>query len=169
MGVYLKYNNETIGDVTEAQHKGWVEILDLDWNMTRSIRNAVGVGKNRESSSANVSELAITKYIDSASHKFVTYAFTGQAKEAQIDFTRVNEGGETLIRTIVLKNAIMAKMENSYTSRDQEKRLLEDTRPLEKISFNFTEITISDYGEDLSGKPKGPSRVIYDLTQAKTL
>lgn len=158
MAIYLKYGDAQ-GDVTEVNHTNWVELTDAQWSMSRSIRSSVGIGKNRESTSAYVSELTLTKLVDSSSHTLSTYAFVGQAKEAQLDFTRVNEGGETIFRTIKLKDAITASLVNSGHGKD---------RPTETLTLNFTEITIEDYGEDSKGNKTGPKRIIYDLTQAKT-
>jgi len=158
MGIYLKYGDAQ-GDVTETNHKNWVELLDAQWSMSRTIRSAVGIGKNRESTSAYVSELTLTKYIDDSSHTLASYAFVGQAKQAQVDFTRVNDGGETLFRSIILKDAITSSLVNSGHGKD---------RPVETLTLNFTEITIEDYGQDSSGSKTGPNRLIYDLTEAKT-
>ncbi|AQS86735.1 hypothetical protein AA101099_0095 [Neoasaia chiangmaiensis NBRC 101099] len=158
MGIYLKYGDAQ-GDVTETNHTNWIELLDAQWSMSRTIRSSVGIGKNRESTSAYVSELTLTKYIDASSHTLSTYAFVGQAKQAQIDFTRVNEGGETLFRSLILKDSITSSLVNSGHGKD---------RPTETLTLNFTEITIEDYGEGADGSKTGPKRIIYDLTQAKT-
>ncbi|QDH16323.1 Hcp family type VI secretion system effector [Swingsia samuiensis] len=158
MAIYLKYGDAQ-GDVTEANHTHWVELLDAHWSMSRTIRSAVGNGKNRESTSAHVSELTMTKLVDNSSHVLATYAFVGQARPAQIDFTRVSEGGEIVFRTLHMKDAIISSLNNSGAGKE---------RPVEVLTLNFTELTIEDHGQDSSGNKTAPKRIIYDLTQAKT-
>jgi type VI secretion system secreted protein Hcp len=42
----MKLGNAS-GDVTEAGHTGWIELLDARWSMSRTIRSSVGIGQNR--------------------------------------------------------------------------------------------------------------------------
>lgn len=158
MAIYMKYGAAQ-GAVTETNHTNWVELLDVSWTMTRSIRSAVGVGQNRESTSASVGELTFTKFIDPASSVLTTYAFVGEAKDCEIDFTRVNQGGEVTFRKIKLTNAIVSNLSNSGHGKD---------RPTEVYRLNFTEIAITDTAETATGSAGSDSTVTYDLTQAKT-
>ncbi len=158
MAIYMKYGAAQ-GAVTETNHTSWVELLDVSWNMSRSIRSSVGVGQNRESTSAAVGEVTFTKFIDPASSVLTTYAFVGEAKDCEIDFTRVNQGGEVTFRKIKLTNAIVSSLTNSGHGKD---------RPTEVYRLNFTQIAITDTTETATGDSGGDSTVTYDLTQAKT-
>lgn len=158
MAIYMKYGSAT-GAVTEANHTSWVELLDVSWNMSRNIRSAVGVGSNRESTSAAVGELTFTKFVDPASSTLTTYAFVGEAQSCEIDFTRVNQGGEITFRKITLTDAIVSSLTNSGHGKD---------RPTEVFRLNFTQIAVTDTAETSSGTAGSDSTVTYDLTQAKT-
>jgi len=158
MAMYMKLGSAK-GDVTESGHVGQVELLDLRWSMSRTIRSAVGVGKNRESTSAYVTELTVSKYIDSASSDIAQNAFVGEAQECTIDFTRVDKGQEAVFRTIKLKDTIISGLVNQGTGSE---------RPTEVMTLNFTEIAITDKTESSTGTSAGQSVVTYDLTTAQT-
>ena len=158
MAIYMKYGSAQ-GAVTEANHTNWVELLDVSWNMSRNIRSAVGVGQNRESTSAAVGELTFTKFVDPASSTLTTYAFVGEAQSVEVDFTRVNQGGELTFRKISLTDAIVSSLTNSGHGKD---------RPVEVFRVNFTQIAITDTAETASGTSGSDSTITYDLTQAKT-
>jgi type VI secretion system secreted protein Hcp len=158
MAIYMKLGSAK-GDVTEAGHVGQVELIDLRWSMSRTIRSAVGVGTNRESTSAYVSELTVTKYVDSASSNIAQNAFVGETQTCQIDFTRVSKGQEAVFRSISLTDAIISGLVNSGSSSD---------RPVEVLTLNFTVIAITDTDESETGTAGSNSTVTYDLTKAQT-
>ncbi len=158
MAVYMKLGS-AVGDVTEAGHKNWIEVLSVSWSTSRRVRSAVGVGKNRESTSAYVSEILIEKLIDSASSNIAQSAFVGQEEPCIIDFTRVDKGQEAILRKVVLMDAIMSSLTTQGTK---------DGRPTETLTLNFTHITITDIDEAATGASAGTSTVIYDLQLAQT-
>ena len=158
MAIYMKLGSAQ-GDVTESGHVGQVELIDIRWSMSRTIRSAVGVGKNRESTSAYVSEVTVTKYIDSASSNIAQNAFVGEAQTCTIDFTRVDKGQEAVYRSIALTAAIISGLVNQGSGSD---------RPVEVLTLNFTEIAITDTTEASQGTTGSNSTVTYDLTTAQT-
>ncbi len=158
MAIYLKIQGAE-GDVTEAGHKQWIELLDARWNMSRTIRSAVGVGANRESTSAYVSEVTVTKYVDSASKGVANLAFIGAAKEATIEFTRVDKGQEATFRKLVLTDAIISGLSNQAAGSE---------RPVEVITLNFTKIAITDTEQKDDGSQGSPATTTYNLATAQT-
>ncbi|MBO1358581.1 type VI secretion system tube protein Hcp [Acetobacter sacchari] len=158
MGIYLNFNSVQ-GDVTEKEHTGWIEVLDAQWSTSRSIRSAVGASTNRESSSAYVSEFTITKYVDKSSHELTTSAMTGAAvTNVEVDFTRTNQEGELTFRKIVMTDVIISSLVNSGHNQD---------RPTETLSFNFTQIAVTDTTEDDAGTPVNNKTVTFDLGLSK--
>jgi type VI secretion system secreted protein Hcp len=147
------------GDVTESGHTGWIELIDARWSMSRTIRSSVGIGQNRESTSAYVSEMTITKLIDAASSNLAQNAFVGESQTCQIDFTRVNKGQEAVFRSIQLTDAIISGMVNEGHGSE---------RPTETLTLNFTVIAITDTAESETGTGGSNSTVTYDLTKAQT-
>lgn len=158
MAMYMKLGSAK-GDVTESGHVGQVELLDLRWSMSRTIRSAVGVGKNRESTSAYVTEVTVSKYIDSASSDIAQNAFVGKAQDCTIEFTRVDKGQEAVFRSIKLTDTIISGLANHGAGSE---------RPTEVLTLNFTEIAITDTTEAAGGTSAGNSVVTYDLTKAQT-
>ena len=147
------------GDVTEAGHKQWCELIDAKWAMSRTIRSAVGVGSNRESTSAYVSEMTASKLIDSGSSNIAQKAFVGEAQDCTVEFTRVDKGKEAVFRSIKLTNTIISSLVNQGRGTD---------RPTEVLTLNFTQIAITDTAEGAAGTAGTNSTVTYDLTTAQT-
>ncbi len=158
MAIYLKIEGAE-GDVTESGHKSWVELLDVRWHMSRTIRSAVGVGTNRESTSAFVSEVTVKKYVDSASKGIASQAFVGTAKDATIEFTRVDKGQEATYRKLVLTDAIISGLANEAAG---------SARPEEIITLNFTKIAITDTDQKDDGTQGSPATTTYNLATAQT-
>ncbi len=158
MAIYMKLGSAT-GDVTEAGHTQWIELLNARWSMSRTIRSAVGVGNNRESTSAYVSELTVEKLIDSASSNIAQNAFVGEAQTCTVEFTRVDKGQEAVFRSIALTDTIISGLTNHAQGTN---------RPVEVLTLNFTQIAITDNDESVMGANAASSTVTYDLTRAQT-
>ncbi len=158
MAVYMKLGSAT-GDVTEAGHKQWIELIEIDWGMSRTVRSAVGIGKNRESTSADVTEVTVEKLIDSASSNIAQNAFVGEALACTLEFTRVEKGQEAVFRSIALTDAIISALINDAHGND---------RPTEVLTLNFSQIAITDTEQAAAGSSVGASTVTYDLTRAQT-
>ena len=158
MAIYMKLQGAE-GDVTEQGHKNWIELLDARWSMSRTIRSAVGIGKNRESTSAYVSEVTVTKYIDAASKGVANLAFVGKANDTTIEFTRVDKGQEAVFRSIKLTDAIISGLSNQASGSE---------RPVEVLTLNFTKIGITDKEETEDGSDGSQSVTTYNLQTAQT-
>jgi type VI secretion system secreted protein Hcp len=158
VAIYMKLGSAT-GDVTESGHPQWIELVDMRWSMSRTIRSSVGIGQNRESTSAYVSEMTVSKLIDSASSNLAQNAFVGESQTCQIDFTRVSKGQESVFRSIKLTDAIISGMVNQGQGAE---------RPMETLTLNFTVIAITDTAESDTGTGGSNSTVTYDLTKAQT-
>ena len=158
MAVYMKLGSAN-GDVTEAGHKQWIELLEVSWGMSRTVRSAVGIGNNRESTSAYVTEITVGKLIDSASSNIAQNAFVGEAQACKLEFTRVEKGQEAVFRSVALTDTIISALINDAHGND---------RPTEVLTLNFSQIAITDTEEAVAGSSAGASTVTYDLTLAQT-
>jgi type VI secretion system secreted protein Hcp len=159
MAIYMSLGSAQ-GDVTAESNTGWIELLDCNWGMSRRIRSAVGVGKNRESSTPYVGEISVTKLIDSASSTIQQYAFKAIVNDCTIQYLHTDIGGGKVFRSLQLANCIISSV-NSDGGKEE--------RPREYLTLNFTEITVSDivYTDKDSGGTD--SHVIYSLEQSTTL
>jgi type VI secretion system Hcp family effector len=148
-----------LGNVTEAAHKGQIEVIETRWSTVREVRSAVGTNKDRNSSSAYVSELKFVKPIDSASFYITQNAFGGQALKCVIDYTRTDKGKEAVWRTITLTDAMITSLVNETPTTGEGR---------EEVSLNFTIIEVSDQTSGSKSTTEGgPFKITYDLGQAE--
>src|SRR3979490_2281442 len=64
------------GDVTAADYKGWIELNSFQFGVSRGVSSGAG-GATRESSSPSISEIVVSKYLDSASPKLYQDSLAG--------------------------------------------------------------------------------------------
>ena len=128
--------------------------------MSRRIKSAVGSGKNRESTTAYVGEIAVTKFIDSASSTIQQYAFKSVVNDCTIQFLHTDIGGGKVFRSLQLADCIISSVNSDGGHQE---------RPREYITLNFTEITVSDIVFTDTDSAGTDSHVIYSLEQATTL
>ncbi len=82
MPIFLKYG-DIKGDVTEDAHRGWIELTNLSFGVSR------GTGRSgSEGSAPSMSDLLVTKGQDSASPALNREAVSGRPVDAVIDLVR---------------------------------------------------------------------------------
>jgi len=77
MPIYMNYN-DIKGDVTEANHTGWIELHSFQWGVGRGISSPTGASADREASAPSVSEIVVTKAQDAATTKILNEAYQGE-------------------------------------------------------------------------------------------
>jgi type VI secretion system secreted protein Hcp len=159
MAIYMSLGSAQ-GDVTAESNQGWIELLDCNWGMSRRIRSAVGVGKNRESTTPYVGEISVTKWIDSASSTIQQYAFKAIVNECTIQYLHTDIGGGKVYRSLQLADCIISSVNSDGGASE---------RPREYLTLNFTEITVSDIVYTDADSEGTQSHVVYSLEQATTL
>jgi len=160
MPIYMKYGSIT-GDVTEGGHDKWIEVNSLQWGVGRGVSSATGSASDRESSAPSLSEVTVTKDLDSASPKLLTEAFqgdgNGDAASVQFDFCRTASGKLQIYLTITLTNVIISGYSTSSGG----------DRPSESVSLNYVEITNNFIPMNPDGTPGNAAKVIYNTATAK--
>ena len=92
MAIYLKYEGID-GEATHAKHEKWIDIGSLQFGLGRAISTPAGAAANREASEPSVSEVTVTKLLDSASSKLFTESATGAAgKKVEIHLVEEHHG-----------------------------------------------------------------------------
>ncbi len=158
MAVYLKY--EAIdGEVTTAPYQKWIEVNSFQLGVGRSISMPLGGGvSKRESSNPSISEITITKDLDSTSPKLMEQALVGKMNsKAEFAFVRTKTGGETEdYLHVTLTNCAISGYSASSGG----------DRPSESVSVNFTKIEYkyTSYDEKGTGTP---GAFTYDLETRK--
>ena len=160
MPIYLNWNKEAIkGNVTEEGHKGWIELSSFQWGVGRGIASPTGHSANRESSAPSVSEITVSKAVDSSSNKLLTEALQGEGVTVEIDFCKTEKGKLEVYIQYTLTNCMISGYSLSSGG----------DRPSESISLNFTKIESKFVPEDAEGKAGSPETVKYDLALAKVV
>jgi len=163
MAAYLKYG-EIKGESLAEGHKGsdgWIEVGSVQWGCGRAISTPVGTSSKREASSPSISEITLTKLMDSTSAKLAKEGLVGKAVEATIELVETGESKLETYLTLTLTNAMISGY--SFSSGGG--------RPSESLTLNFTKIEYTYQGYDDKGKIDTAKKgnVIYDLTAAKTV
>jgi type VI secretion system secreted protein Hcp len=159
MPIYMKYGSIQ-GSVTEAGHKGWIELNSFQWGVGRSISSPTGNTADREASSPSVSEITVTKLNDVSSVYLVQESLGGEAVEVDIEFTQTSTTGGT--QRVYLKYKLTNTLISGYSTSAGGAE-----RPAETLSLNFTEVFEESTPVGSDQKTGTPPKVTYDLAQAK--
>jgi type VI secretion system secreted protein Hcp len=163
MAAYLKYGTDIKGESLAEGHKGsdgWIEVNSVQWGCGRAISTPVGASAKREASSPSVSEITLTKLMDSTSPKLAKEALVGKAVTANIELVETGADQLNTYLTLNLTNCMISGY--SFSSGGD--------RPSESLTLNFTKIEYTYQGYDDQHKVDTAKKgtVIYDLTAAKT-
>jgi len=146
------------GNVTEVDHKKWIECSSFQFGCGRSISGtAPGATMNREASLCSISEIVVTKPADEASQALLREATIGTVpgKTVKIEMTTTGQGNKPVVfQQYELENTMISGFSVSSGG---------DT-PTESVSLNFTKISysIKPRGEDASAG--AAKRGYFDLS-----
>lgn len=65
MSIFLHYP-KIKGETSDKNHKDWIDVLDVEFGVSRAITSATSTQGDRESSNATISDLTIKKLMDKA-------------------------------------------------------------------------------------------------------
>jgi len=157
MAIYVKYEGID-GEATHDTHKKWLDVSSVQWGMGRAITTKSGATTNREASEPSVSEVTITKLMDSSSPKFFVESCTGAAgKKVEIHLVTTGSPGNTYA-AYTLTNALVSSYSMSSGG----------DRPSESVSISFTKVEYKFTPYDDKNKAGTPIAVSYDLTTTKS-
>jgi type VI secretion system secreted protein Hcp len=162
MAAYLKYGTTIKGESIAEGHKGsdgWIEVGSVQWGCGRGISSPVGGSGKREASAPNISEIVVTKMMDSTSPLLAQEALIGKAAASEIHLVETGDAKLETFLTIKLTNTLISGY--SFSSGGE--------RPSESISLNFTKIEVIYQGFDDQHKVDTTKKqtFIYDLATAK--
>jgi len=161
MAAYLKYGTTIKGESLAEGHKGtdgWIEINSVQWGVGRGISTPVGAASKREASAPNVSEVVVTKLMDSTSPLLAQEALIGKAVTATIDLVETGSDQLNTYLTLELTNTMISGYSMSSGGG----------RPSESLSLNFTKIVFTYQGYDDTHKAVAALKktFTYDVTTA---
>jgi type VI secretion system secreted protein Hcp len=156
---FFKYDAIKKGESKCKGHegdKGWIEVTSFQWGCGRGISSPVGTSSKREASAPSVSEVVVTKLLDSTSPLLLQESLVGKAVTAQIDLAETHaEQLETYLE-MKLTNAMISSYSVSGVG----------DRPVESLSINFTKIEYKVTPFDDQHKAGTPVPTAYDVTTA---
>ena len=157
MPIYMQYDSGKIkGDVTAKGHEDWIELSSFSWGVGRGISTRPGKVADREATAPSVSEVAVTKALDTATVGLVQEALTGRGVWAQVDFCRTEEGKLEVYLSYLMENCMIS----GYAANSG------GDRPSETLSLNFTAIECKVIPAGEAGTNGNSSSVTYDLATA---
>lgn len=154
--IYMKYGTIQ-GDVTDKAYQNAIELTSFQFGVARQVTGATGSGSTSE---PTVSEITITKPMDSSSPALLQQAFGGTPQTAEIYFvTASGTGTEVVYAEYKLTNAIVTGYSVSSGG----------DRPTESLSLAFSKIQFEYKSPSTTGTSTGTGTgtVTWDLTQQK--
>lgn len=158
MPIYMKLEKVN-GDVTAQGYKQWIDISSLQFGVGRAIASAVGGGAKREAGVPSISEITLTKPLDSSSIELFSWA-TGGSKSQLVKIHLVQTGDKTGPESYLeyeLTNTLLSGYSLSSGG----------DRPSESLSLNFTKIMEKYIPHDPNNAAAKPIVKGFDLTTAK--
>jgi type VI secretion system secreted protein Hcp len=156
MAIYMKFG-DIKGDATTEGLKDWIQISSFQFGVGRGISSPSGSDKSRESSEPSLSEVTVTKNMDSASPKLLGDAWGGElGSKVDIKFTTTTKNTVVDFLTYSLENCGISGYSVSSGG----------DLPQESLSLNYTKISVTFKPMDPTNKSQ-PATVFYDLTQMK--
>jgi type VI secretion system secreted protein Hcp len=159
MAGYLQYGAIKKGESLAEGHKGddgWMEVESVQFGTGRTITSPVGSSSKREATAAGVSEITLTKLMDSTSPLLFQEALVGKAVKAKINLIETGTKQLFPYLQVTLTNAMISGY--SVTS--------DGDRPKESITVNFTQIEYKYTPQDDTSLTGTPVPVTYDLPSA---
>ena len=157
MAIYMDFDGIK-GDVTTADYKGWIELNSFQFGVSRGVSSGAG-GSTRESSSPSISEIVVSKYLDSASPKLYQDSLAGAFDtKVTIKMTSTTKNKVETFLTYELTDCGVSSYSQSSGG----------DAPVESLSLNFVKIMMTPTPLDKSGQIKKGDVVTYDLLALKT-
>ena len=157
MAIYMDFDGVK-GDVTTADYKGWIELNSFQFGVSRAVSSGAG-GATRESSAPSISEIVVSKYLDSASPKLYQDSLAGAFDtKVTIKMTSTTKNKVETFLTYELTDCGVSSYSQSSGG----------DAPVESLSLNFIKIMMTPTPLDKSGQIKKGDVVTYDLLEMKT-
>lgn len=151
--IYMKYGTIN-GGVTESTHTNWIALNSFQFGVERPISALAGTSE-REPGAPVVSDITITKVMDSSSTALFSEAFQGTPQTVTIDLVKTDGTGQAVTYAeYVLSNALVSSYSVSSGGDN----------PTESIAISFTKITFKFTPQNPDGSVGTPTPPVgWDL------
>lgn len=163
MSIHLLIS-DIAGESSDANHRDWIDLLEIKFATDRRIASASSTWGDRESSNAEFSELAARKFVDSSTPALFLEACCGRGRQIVIDVTKTGTGrGADTFTRYTLKNAIISGYHVEHV--DLSKSSCADIiRPVETLTISFSALEIQYTPFDQDGAALSPFAVGFDTS-----
>ena len=163
MSYFLK-TDQIKGAASAQNHKDWIEIDSFDFGTSHSIHTKTGIEFDRQVGSHNISELVLTKKLDSSSPYLFQYACTSKpVGNVTFDACNSADGSNNYLR-YTLKNVLISHYDISGAETIDN-----NSKPMETIHLNFTSLEMQYTAYDEHNRAQSPIASGYDLSTRKAL
>jgi type VI secretion system secreted protein Hcp len=136
------------GDSVVAKHEKEIDVLEWSWGLTQSASAHIATGAG--SGSADVRDLTITKYVDSATPTLLQECFFG-SDHAEAVLTVLKVGGKTPIEMVKMTMSGTVFISSVNTGHPTP-----DDRYTETLTLNFADVKFEYTGQN-KDQSKGAS------------
>ncbi|GAB1257985.1 Hcp family type VI secretion system effector [Aurantivibrio plasticivorans] len=155
MSIFVNYEGIK-GESSDSGHKGWMDVESISWGVGRQITSNTSTAGDRESSNAVISDLQITRYLDSSTPKIFIESCCGTGKEVKIHLSKTGTGsGTDVFMEYTLKNALISSYTVNAVSQD-------NNRPTETLTISFIDVEVKYTPYDEDGNAEAAIAVGYD-------
>jgi len=132
------------GESADSNHKNWMDVQTIQWGVARQITSSTSTMNDRESSNAVITDLHVTRSMDSSTPQMFIESCCGKGKDITIHLTKTGSGtGADVFMEYKLKNALISAYDVAGDTNDTD-------RPTENITISFIDVEVkyTPYDED---------------------
>lgn len=160
MSIFVNYEGIK-GESSDSGHKSWMDVEAVAWGVGRHINSSTATQGDRESSNAVISDLQITRAMDSATPKLFLESCCGTGKEVKIHLSKTGTGsGADVYMEYTLKNALISSYSVNAVGQDT-------ARPTETLTISFVDVEVKYTPYDENGNAEAAIAVGYDTATNK--
>lgn len=155
MSIFMNYQGIK-GESSDKNHPEWMDIENIQWGVDRRITSSTSTQNDRESANAEISDLVVTRHMDSATPNLFIESCCGTGKDVVIHLTKTGTGsGTDTYMEYTLKNALISHYSVSANGQDT-------ARPLEQLTVSFVDIEVKYTPHDEDGNALAAVAVGFD-------
>lgn len=147
------------GEATDDTHKDWIEVLSYSFGMTDPGAGATGTTRRR--GDVVLEDIVVVKELDKSSPKLMEKCAKGEViASLMIDVCRVVDGSASSYYKYELEKVMVTSFHSSGST--------EEGVPVETVTLNFEEITVTYTEIDTTGKSKGNVEFNWKVEEGET-
>lgn len=147
------------GEATDADHKDWIEVLSYSMGMADPEAGATGTTRRR--GDVVLEDIVVVKELDKSSPKLMEKCAKGEViASLVIDVCRAVEDGSSTYYKYELENVMVTSFHSIGST--------EEGVPVETITLNYEEITVTYTETDSEGKSKGNVEFNWRVEEGET-